>query len=975
VAEWGVQAAEALEHAHQLGVVHRDVKPANLMIDGQGQLWVTDFGLARTAAEAGLTLTGDLVGTLRYMSPEQALARHGLVDHRTDVYSLGVTLYELLTLRPAFAGKDRQELLRQIAFEEPTAPRKLTPAIPAELETIVLRALAKEPRERYATAQDLADDLRRFLDDQPIRARRPTVLQRLRKFARRHRAVVRTAAIALIALLVLGVTGLLLHSDAVRAEQEEKQKLLEGKLEEAARRAQAETQRADEQTKRVEALEREKKALEKWRQTAYYLKIALAHNEHRTNRVGRAEQVLADCPEDLRHWEWHYLRRLCHPELAAIPPGNANRSYGAFSSDGRRVARLEWAQAHLNEVVTRYDAIRVYDVETGKEVLKLPKEMLERSPSYHNWAFSADLKLFAAHGGNDPVIHVWDAATGKERAVLTGLKGPPPGPRSGLGGDLPYFSRPAFSPGGDRLAAIDERGNLFVWEIATAKQRLHVPDLKSGGLHGRVAFSPDDRLLATTSQSEGIVKLWHAETGKLVLPLAGLGDSSMVVVFSPKGSLVAAGGGWDLPGRDHSVRVWDTKTGQTRHVFGQTRAVTCLAFSPDEKQLAIGSAERTVALWDLRTKRPIATYRGHDAGSIQALAFSADGKVLRSLGFEGSVKTWDATRAPEARALEGSGYVQHVALSPDGGLVAMPGGGFVRVCDADTGKELWKFVLDRNEGQAPFSKVSFSPDGRSLAAGSSGSFLGAGGSGRVWVWEAKTGKLVRTLPDRKQGADLATRAVAFQGMLKNVWLNLEFAEDLPTLVETSKWMLSEFSRIIRLKAELPTLAIAFSPDGKRLASGGNDGTVHLWDVATGKELRKLARHLMPVTSLGFSRDGRLLLSASQSRPTSMFGWAVPGEPKVVPGLKVWDLETGKEVLTLGLKELRSAAISPDGAVVAAACNDRTARLYNVATGKETLVLKGHLSGVMGIAFSPDGKRIVTRGESDGAIMLWDAKTG
>jgi tetratricopeptide (TPR) repeat protein/serine/threonine protein kinase len=205
VAGWGVQAAEALEHAHSLGVVHRDVKPANLMIDGHGRLWVTDFGLARTAADSGLTLTGDLVGTLRYMSPEQALAKHGLVDHRTDVYSLGATLYELLTLRPACGGSDRQELLRQIAFEEPRRPRKLNKVIPGDLETIVLKAMEKNPGDRYATAQELADDLERWLRDEPIRARRPTVLQRLRRWSRRHRPVVAGLAAGLLTLLVLGV--------------------------------------------------------------------------------------------------------------------------------------------------------------------------------------------------------------------------------------------------------------------------------------------------------------------------------------------------------------------------------------------------------------------------------------------------------------------------------------------------------------------------------------------------------------------------------------------------------------------------------------------------------------------------------------------------------------------------------------------------------------------------------------------------
>jgi serine/threonine protein kinase len=211
IARLGVQAAEALEHAHGLGVVHRDVKPSNLLLDRRGNLWVTDFGLARFPQNGGLTLTGDLVGTLRYMSPEQASARPGAVDHATDIYSLGVTLYELLTLEPAVGGTDRNEILWHIAMAEPRPPRRLDRAIPAELETIVLKAMAREPAGRYATAQELADDLRRFLEDKPIRARRPSLVERVRKWSRRHRTVVVAGVLALaFAAVALAVSTLLI---------------------------------------------------------------------------------------------------------------------------------------------------------------------------------------------------------------------------------------------------------------------------------------------------------------------------------------------------------------------------------------------------------------------------------------------------------------------------------------------------------------------------------------------------------------------------------------------------------------------------------------------------------------------------------------------------------------------------------------------------------------------------------------------
>jgi serine/threonine protein kinase len=240
VAQLGMKAAEALEHAHQLGVVHRDIKPANLLVDLRGNLWITDFGLALFQSGAGLTMTGELVGTLRYMSPEQALAKRGQVDHRTDIYSLGVTLYELLTLRPAFDGQDREELLQQITSEEPRGLRRRDPAIPVELETIVLKAIGKSPAERYSTAQELADDLQRFLEDKPILAKRPTFREKATKWARRHRSMVASA----VALMVLTMMGSLITT--VMVAQEHAQTM------DAYRREQQQSQEAKEQRARAE---------------------------------------------------------------------------------------------------------------------------------------------------------------------------------------------------------------------------------------------------------------------------------------------------------------------------------------------------------------------------------------------------------------------------------------------------------------------------------------------------------------------------------------------------------------------------------------------------------------------------------------------------------------------------------------------------------------------------------------------------
>jgi serine/threonine protein kinase len=255
VARLTAQAAEALEYAHAMGVVHRDVKPANLLVDNHGNLWVTDFGLAQFHANAGLTQTGELLGTLRYMSPEQADGPRGVVDHRSDVYSLGATLYELLTLRWIFEGSGRQTLLYQILREEPRRPRAIEPAIPPELETVVLKAVAKDPAERYATAAAFADDLRRFLDNKPILARRPSLAQRARKWGQRHPAVV----ISAVVLLILIAAGSLVSTALLSAEQA-KTRAEEVKAKAAQERAEAEEARAkaaaDRERQRAEQAEK-----------------------------------------------------------------------------------------------------------------------------------------------------------------------------------------------------------------------------------------------------------------------------------------------------------------------------------------------------------------------------------------------------------------------------------------------------------------------------------------------------------------------------------------------------------------------------------------------------------------------------------------------------------------------------------------------------------------------------------------------
>jgi serine/threonine protein kinase len=331
-AAWlGVQAAEALEHAHQMGVIHRDVKPANLLLDGAGHVWVTDFGLARWSAE-DLTMTGDVLGTLRYMSPEQASARRGLVDHRTDVYSLGATLYELLTLQPVARGDDRQELLHQILHEDPVPPRRLCADVPRDLETVLLKALGQRVEERYATAQEFADDLRRFLDGRPVLARRPSLWDRAGKWARRHRPVVASAA----ALLVLGVVGLIVATIAIGRERARAQAAYEKEAE--AHRLEAEA-REKEAEARARAEQNFRQARQLLDQVAEVAAVDMAAESDLPNARRKLLQAALSYYKDFL--EQQKDNRLTHEELLR----GYTRVAALLDASGRR----DDAQRALNQ--------------------------------------------------------------------------------------------------------------------------------------------------------------------------------------------------------------------------------------------------------------------------------------------------------------------------------------------------------------------------------------------------------------------------------------------------------------------------------------------------------------------------------------------------------------------------------------------------------------------------------------------------
>jgi WD40 repeat protein/serine/threonine protein kinase len=630
VAQLGIQAAQALEHAHQLGVIHRDIKPGNLLVEtppplapvGRGvgaeglRLWITDFGLCQSLKQAALTLTGDLLGTLRYMSPEQALARRGGVDHRTDVYSLGLTVYELLTLEPAFPGSNCAELLRQIAREEPVPPRRLNKALPRELESIVLKAMEKRPRERYASAQELADDLERFLNDEPIRARRPTWVQRARKWARRHRGV--AAALAGVALLlVLIVVGSLVAAAHFR-HQEQQQRALAEKNENLA--ADAEAGQKREAALRVKesgllkqaqtARELAEKRGEELLQNLYIAEMNLAGQAAALpGGIARVNELLRvwrprEKEPDRRGWEWYYLYGLGHRSLLTL------RGHAA-----RFVRGPAWGPDNLLASPRADGTIKIEDATTGRDRLTL------RGHTYAVWMAVWDRNgKRLASASEDGTVKVWDAGTGKEVHTLREHS-------------AAVYSV-SWSPDGTRLASACADKTVKVWDAASGKATLtlrgHTRAVAS------VAWSPDGKRLASTDV--GQIKVWEAATGK---EICSRGIAVLSVAWGPDGARLAGG---DTGG---IIWVWDVAGGQEPvPLRASADWVRSVAWGPDGTRLASASDDRTIKVWDVKTGQERLRLRGH-SGPVDWVAWSRDGRRLASASWDGTIKVWDATRQPE----------------------------------------------------------------------------------------------------------------------------------------------------------------------------------------------------------------------------------------------------------------------------------------------------------------------------------------
>ncbi len=855
VARLGMQVADALGYAAGQGVLHRDIKPSNLLLDAHGTVWITDFGLAKATEDGeNLTHTGDLHGTLRYMAPERL---EGRSDLRSDLYALGLTLYELLTLRPAFPATDRAQLLRQLTSADPVPPRRLDPRIPRDLETIVLKLLARDPEQRYPTAAKLVDDLRRFVEDRPIRARRVTVGERLWRWCRRNpalAALTTSTAVLLLAITAVATTAFVKTSAALKEVDRERRV-----AQEAGTRAVQERDAANRHLYR--SLVGEARALRLARGEGYREQVVSRLRQARQldtpdRDLGqlRKEAVLSlgdwvgQAPRDLADFHVHgkmsavaihpsgalaafgaedgtlVLRQLpSDQEIARFREHRADLSHLAFTSDGQRLYSVDW-----------HGELRAWEVDAGGRWGVRPTSGNVPSPI---WAFDPDRHLVAGLIG----LKIWlgDVLTGKEVGTFERP-------------EAPSVTGAAFSADGKQLAvACAEKGEssprVQVWDVG--KRQLRQRSLPIPFPHyGHMCFSPDGKLLAVCPVDQGVMvfdvgegiprALFRSDsvndvaftpdsrsvvfttltglvimgdvtgrTGVPVLQLPGGGRAGRALALTHDGrSLITAG--------PDGASLRELTVPEKLVLAGHGGGVPTVAISPDGTLLASGSKDRTVVLWDTATGRRLrALAPFHDF--VQSVAFSPDGRWLVTGDWGSGIKVWDVAtlRQVAAPAHRLGGAICAVQFSGDGKYLAATGNGL----------QVWR--LQPKEAGFTLESVTFQPGSRSL-------YLQASADGRWLAWVNHSVQL--HLWDLKEQR---ARAVAAPPLLLG-WHNLALHPEGRWVGSVSRdrvaefWTLDPPSRAFTLgePGEFTSYHVAASPDGRWFAADPRSNAVTVWNT-------------------------------------------------------------------------------------------------------------------------------------------------
>lgn len=939
------QAAEALEFAHSHGIVHRDVKPANILLDELGDAWVTDFGLARIESDGGMTMTGDLVGTLRYMSPEQTLAKRVTVDHRSDVYSLGATLYELLSLQTLFDGTDRADLLKKIAFEEPKAPSKIDKNVPKDLETIVLKALQKNPDDRYQSALYLADDLQRFIDNEPVKARPTPLSRRIGLWTQRNPVITLSAAIVGTLLLISTATiGLLIANNEhnLRTQEGEASAALAKSLEE----------KLDQQALALRAA--------KLAEARNYInQIRLSSAEWTFGDHTIAREALASTNESLRGWEYDYLKnrfissieseQVAHEgPITAVQYSPNGQLILTASHDGtiklwnaenyQAIRTLTGHDGEVNDCVFFPDGtrlasagtdgtIRIWETETGNQLLQI-----DESRSVDAIAVSSKSNLLVAGVGES--LRFWNTNDGKLTRTIDNMWG--------------NVTCVTFTSDGRYVSCGTDDHVIDIWTVKEKPANKIGNGIFSAIVAGAFDAYPFEARIRSIQGRVESVKFLHKDYDPLIEQPFLVGT-----------------------GQDHTIRMFDWYTEEElERIKAHSGPVLCADISQDDSLLVTGSQDRTILIWklvesgDYRLMDTQGVLRGHNA-AVTSVSIRHDGKCLASVGsdrkliiwnLETQVKSQNVFAIPPAIERERNSPFDEEPISGDSErpareketkdlqstTLSLDGSRLARTIHPDSQNdqagrtEVWS-VRDRKLVSTLDVKaelVAWSTDAEFLAT--------ADATGKVQIWRSEDGFLVSTLPGSSDSAPIAMTfgrddkiyVLDEQGII--VWNALTKArlnmiphpctafelgpqERIAALVDSSGQIAilnmesGELAEPIQLNRG-DQYAMAFSSDGKYLACGSSaDREIQIVEVKSNSIVDSLTGHYEGVTDLEFLPNGNRLVSASADNSA-----------------RLWDWQNGEELLNFRGHEssVLQISISPDASAIFSLDDEHTVRRWS-----------------------------------------------